>query len=189
MEHYFLTGLAPSTSRVYQAGIKRYIGLCHHLSTPPTPTTEELLCNFVAYLGINNISIGTIKVYLSAVRQLHIREGQSPPPIAEMARLNQVLRGIRIAQASDSQKAKAKQRLPITPEILRQIKARWKQEPPRQDKIMLWTAFLTCFFRSGEICSEATGGRELGETPDLSVDRVEIDNIRDPRMIRLHLCR
>ena len=103
-----------------------------------------------------------------------------------------MLRGIKISQASGSQKAKAKQRLPITPEILRQIKARWKQVPPSQEKIMLWAAFLTCFFgffQSGEICSEATGGKELAETPDLSVDRVEIDNIRDPSMIRLHLCR
>ena len=162
------------------------------MSTPPTPALEELLCNFVAYLGIKNISSGTIKVYLSAVRQLHIREGKPPPPTADMARLNQVLRGVKIAQASDSQVAKAKQRLPITPEILRQIKGRWKQEPPSQDKIMLWAAFLTCFFgffRSGEICSEATVGRGLSEAPDLSVDSLEVDNFRDPRVVKLHLRR
>ena len=146
MKHYFSKGLAPATSRVYQVGIKRYVELCHHLSTPPTPASEELLCNFVAYLGIKNISSGTIKVYLSVVHQLHIREGKPPPPTADMARPNQVLRGVKIAQASDSQVAKAKQRLPITPEILRQIKRRWKQEPPSQDKIILWIAFLTCFF-------------------------------------------
>ena len=45
VEHYFSKGLAPATSQVYQAGIKRYVELCHHLSTPPTPASEELLCN------------------------------------------------------------------------------------------------------------------------------------------------
>ena len=53
---------------------------------------------------------------------------------------------------------------------------------------MLWAAFLTCFFgffRSGEICSEATDGRGLNETPDLS----EIDNFRDPCVVKLHLQR
>ena len=181
-----------ATSRVYQAGIKRYVELCHQLSTPPTPASEELLCNFVAYLGIKNVSSGTIKVYLSAVRQLHIRKGKPPPPTADMARLNQVLRGVKIAQASDSQVAKAKQRLPITPDILRQIKGRWKKEPPSQDKIMLWAAFLTCFFgffRSGEICSVATDSRGLSETPDLSVDSLEIDNFWDPHVVKLHLQR
>ena len=131
-------------------------------------------------------------VLLKFTCQLHIREGKPPPPTADMARLNQVLRGVKIAQASDSQVVKAKQRLPITPEILRQINGRWKQEPPSQDKIMLWAAFLTCFFGffwSGEICSEATDGRGLSETPDLSVDSLEIDNFRDPRVVKLHLRR
>ena len=160
--------------------------MCRQLNTSRTPATEELLCKFVAHLALNNITVSTIKVYLSGVRQLHVREGQPPPPTTGMARLMQVLRGIKISQAASNRPAR--QRLPITPEILRQVKARWQQEPPSQDRIMLWTAFLTCFFsffRSREICSNQADMFNLAS--DLSVDSVTIDSIRNPRLARIRL--
>ena len=107
-----------------------------------------------------------------------------------MAKLNQTLRGIKISQAAGNQPAKVKQRLPITPEILRQVKSRWQQEPPSQDRIMLWAAFLTCFFgffRSGEICCTTLVSEGLGSTTDLAVDSVAIDSIHDPHIVRIHL--
>ena len=138
MECYFLAGLAASTSRVYSAGINKYLFMCHELSIPPTPASEHLLCKFVTYLALNNISSSTIKVYLSRVRQLHIRESLPPLPTVAMPKLAQVLRGIKTSQAETQPQLFRSQHLPITPEILRQIKA----------------AFLTCFFgffHSGEI--------------------------------------
>ena len=141
---------------------------------------------------MNNISINTIKVYLAGVRQLHIRERHPPPATAEMAKLNQILRGIKISQATSSQPARGKQRHPITPEILRRVKSRWQQEPPSQDRVMLWAAFLTCFFgffRSGEICGPTAVSEGLGPTTELSVDSIAIDSIRDPRSVRIHLRR
>ena len=98
--------------------------MCRQLNTSPTPATEELLCIFVAYLALNDITVSTIKVYLSGVRQLHVQEGRPPPPTTEMARLMQVLRGIKISQAASHWPNLARQRLPITPEILRKVKAR-----------------------------------------------------------------
>ena len=79
VECYFSAGLAASTSRVYSAGINKYLFLCHELSIPPTPASEHLLCKFVTYLALNNISSNTIKVYLSGVRQLHYPGGSSTP--------------------------------------------------------------------------------------------------------------
>ena len=160
--------------------------MCQQLNTSPTPATEELLCKFVAHLALNNITVSTIKVYLSGVRQLHVREGRPPPPTTGMARLMQVLRGIKISQAASNRPAR--QRSPITPEILRQVKARWQQEPPSQDRIMLWAAFLTCFFgffRSGEICSNQAD--MFNPATDLSVDSVTIDSVRNPRLVRIRL--
>ena len=159
--------------------------MCRQLNTSPTPATEEL-CKFVAHLALNNITVSTIKVYLSGVHQLHVREGRPPPPTTGMARFMQVLRGIKISQAASNRPAR--QRSPITPEILRQVKARWQQEPPFQNRIMLWAAFLTCFFgilRSGEICSNQAD--MFNPASDLSVDSVTIDSVRNPRLARIRL--
>ena len=162
--------------------------MCRQLATPPVPTSEDLLCKFVSYLALKNISANTIKVYLSGVRQLHLREGHPPPHTAEMAKLAQVLRGIKVSQASGSKLTTARQRLPITPEILRQVKGQWQRDPPTQDRIMLWAAFLTCFFgffRSGEIC--VSQADSFDPSSDLSVDSVKLDSICNPRLIRIRL--
>ena len=188
MERYFSSGIASSTSRVYRAGINRYLGMCHELCIPATPTSEDVLCKFVSYLALNNISIGTIKVYLAGVRQLHVSGGYPPPNTAEMAKLAQVMRGIKISQAVSNGTTTARHRLPITPEILRQIKAQWQREPQSQDKVMLWAAFLTCFFgffRSGEIC--ASQADTVDPAADLSVDDVKVDSISNPRRIQIRL--
>ena len=146
MERCFSAGIANSTNGVYSAGISRYQATCNQFSIPTTPASEDTLRKFVTYLALNHVSVNIIKVYLAGVRQLHIQEGLPPPPTSEMAKLAQVLRSIRISQATSNQPASAKQRLPIAPEILQQVKAIWQQAPPSQDRIMLWAAFLTCFF-------------------------------------------
>ena len=64
MDRYFSAGLVSSTQRVYTAGSRRYLELCNLLSTPAIPTSENLLCKFVAFLALNNVSSSTIKVYL-----------------------------------------------------------------------------------------------------------------------------
>ena len=97
LEFYFSNRLAPSTRKTYSTSIKRYsLEFCHSFSTPPIPTSEQLLCRFITSLALQNISANTIKVYLSAVRQLHLQSGADPPVTEHIPRLNQVLRSIRI---------------------------------------------------------------------------------------------
>ena len=53
---------------------------------------------------------------------------------------------------------------------------------------MLWAAFLTCFFgfmRSGEICSDSA--LPLDPAAGLSVNDLLVDNLEDPRWIRIRL--
>ena len=95
VEHYFHSGIAPSMSRVYAVGVNRYLALCDQLNTQPLPTSEQLLCKFAAHLATLNIAYSSIKVYLAAVRQLHVRSGLPPPRSDDMAKLQQVLRGIK----------------------------------------------------------------------------------------------
>ena len=156
MEQYFSAGLAPSTRRAYEAGHKRYLEFCKQFHYQPTPTSEQLLCKFTTFLAINDLSATTIKVYLSAVRQLHLARGHNPPDTSEMPRLQQVIRGIRISQAQQPHRTQ-RQRLPITPTILSDIYGQWQKQPLSKDRIMLWAAFTTCFYgfmRSGEICAK-----------------------------------
>jgi len=76
VEQYFSQGLPTATRKVYATGIWRFIELCNQLHITPLPAHELLLCKFLSYLALNGIHHNSIKVYLAAVRQLHIQEGQ-----------------------------------------------------------------------------------------------------------------
>ena len=65
------------------------------------------LCLFVSFLA-DSIQHSSIKVYLSAVRSLHIEQG-FPDPLVNCLRLQRVLRGVKRSQGSP-----AARRLPIT---------------------------------------------------------------------------
>lgn len=188
MERYFLSGIAPSTNRVYTAGIKKYLALCEQLHTAPLPATEQLLCKFSAHLATNNISSSSIKVYLSAVRQLHVSKGLPPPRTDDMARLQQVLRGIKITQGRQNNSTTPRHRNPISVEVLQDIWSLWSKQPRKEDRTMLWAAFTTCFFgfmRVGELCTH--DNQSFDATSGLLADDISVDNITDPNLIRIHL--
>ena len=130
---------------------------------------------------------GTIKVYLSAVRQLQISSGGRDPKITEMSRLSQVLRGIKATQAAQ-QPDSAHKRHPVTPEMLRAIKSSWEAEPLTDDRIMLWGAMMLCyfgFFRSGEICIRSRDSFDA--TSNMTFFDVSVDNLADPSCIQVLL--
>ena len=92
-----------------------------------------------------------------------------------MARLEQVLRGIKMVQSQRSQSHQG--RLPITPELLRKMKLSWGTG--NWDHIMLWASATLCFFgffRSGEITVSSQS----------SFDR-DVHNQESPRQLRVHL--
>ena len=105
-----------------------------------------------------------------------------------MPQLNQVLRGIKMREASEGEASNSRPRLPITPETLRKIKAAWEQEGVNHGRIMLWAAFTLCLFAfmcSGEIC--CAGGGSFNQTRDLTPQDVTVDCITNPQMLRVHL--
>ena len=69
------TGLAKSSRLTYAADQRRYIHFCNSARIKPIPTSECALMLFTTHLAAYNVSHGTIKVYLSAVRHLHICRG------------------------------------------------------------------------------------------------------------------
>ena len=150
VDFYFQNGLAPSTRRVYNSAKKCYLSFCQDKDLLPIPASEQQLCRFVANLANKNLCHNTIKCYLAAIRHLHVAEGAGDPRIHNMARLEQVLRGIKSVQSKGPKRAQA--RLPITPELLRRLHQVWVVGGGDLDGIMLWAAATLCFFsflRSG----------------------------------------
>ena len=112
----------------------------------PIPTSESLVCYYITYLVKAGLSYQTIKTYLSALRYLHIANNlHSPIQIAKMPKLNMLTRGIQREQANAITK---KPWLPITPTMLRQIRALWCTKESDFDYKMLWAAMCVAFLVS-----------------------------------------
>ena len=86
------------------------------------PAGENVLCQFAAQLAMEGLLHRTIKSYMSGVRHLHIEEGFSSPFEPAQPKLHYVLRGIKQAKGAAGTCTKVSH--PITPPLLRKIKAR-----------------------------------------------------------------
>ena len=187
MEFYFQNGLAASTRRAYGSAKNRYARFCSSNCLTPLPASEHQLCQYVSHLANENLCHSTIKCYLSAIRHLHVAEGYGDPNICNMARLEQVLKGIKSIQAKSSKKPT---RLPITPELLRKMRQVWTRGNGRGswDNVMLWAASLLCFFgflRLGEITVPTDTGFDEGA--HLTFNDISVDCIENPQVIRVRI--
>ena len=139
-----MQGLASSTRNSYLSGQKKFYDFCSqlgkvHPSGSPCPTDEWTLCLFATFLA-NTVQHSTIKVYLSAVRSLHIEQGFADP-LVECLRLRRVLRGIKRTQGDTSSL-----RLPVTDDILMVIFHALDLSLP--DHGMFWAACNLAYFGS-----------------------------------------
>ena len=143
--HYIFQSIASSTRRTYSSGERHFIRFClfHKLISPQTPflpTHKSTLIHFVTHSS-NTVSYGTIKVYLAAVKNLHIEFG-CPLDFSSMPFLHKTLRGIK-----SSLGIAKRARFPITISILLQIYAKLKPfQSLDTDSSMLWAAFTLAFF-------------------------------------------
>ena len=90
-------------------------------------------------------------------------------------------------QCSKPQTA-GKPRLPITPTILRQLKALWVGRAGKVDTVMLWAACCTAFFgffRMGELTSPTVTSQ--GPVDCVYVGDVAVDDHSNPSLVRIHL--
>ena len=145
---------------------------------------ENLWCRFTAYLAEEGLAPSTIKLYLSAVRHLQVSMGLPDPKMGDMARLEQVVKGAK--REYGKKNPGKKERLPITPDILLQMKEVWNSHPKAFDNIMLWAACCLCYFgflRSGEITvpSENTYDKSV----HLNMADVAVDSITSPSLVRV----
>ena len=95
-----------ATRKSYNSTKHRFINFCYqlgkiHLSGSPCPVEEWTLCLFATFLA-NSMHHSSIKVYLSAVRALHIEQGFDDP-LTNCLQLQSVLCGIKRNSARPQQ--------------------------------------------------------------------------------------
>ena len=179
-----MQGLASSTRSSYLSGQKKFYDFCSqlgkvHPSGSPCPTDEWTLCLFATFLA-NTVQHSTIKVYLSAVRSLHIEQGFADP-LVECLRLRRVLRGIKRTQGDTSSL-----RLPVTDDILMVIFHALDLSLP--DHGMFWAACNLAYFgflRSAEPTVPSLAS--FSPSIHLGVADVAFDSSSSPSCLRLRI--
>ena len=149
-----------------------------------TPASENTLLLFATLMAASHISHGTIKVYLSAVRHMHAMSSlhehfsQQLTPWLQLA-----LIGIKRSQAATST---PRTRLPITLQLMHDIKCLLSHQLSCHDNIMLWATCCLAFFGFLQV-SEFTVPTQgdYDESTHLSLKDVSIDSRSNPRLIKV----
>ena len=143
--HKFLqSGLSTSTKVTYRAGSRRHTQFCKEARIKPIPTTECILTLFTTHLVTHIISLATIKVYFSAVRHMHLCRGLHDHFNQQITpRLQLILRDIKRRQACTNP---IRQRLPVTTQMLCQIRQLLLKRAPSYFNTTLWAMCCLAFF-------------------------------------------
>ena len=179
---FFEAGLTSNTRTTYAAGIRRYTNFCKATKLRILPASEPTLILFVTHLATGNISQATIKVYLSAVRHIHVLWGLHNSFNQQLTpRLQIILKGIKKHQAISHP---PRVRLPITIHILKQIIGILSHKKPSYSEVMLWATCRLAFFGFLRI-SEFTipSVTSYDPTCHLSMKDVAVDNRDNHRLL------
>ena len=117
--------LEESTQKAYASGQRCFFKFCLSAGLRAVPASEEVLYKFAAKMACEGLQHRTIKSYMAGVRHLHIEDGMGDPFMSPLPRLHYVMRGVKRHQGEAGKSGR--ERLPITPDILRKIKSVWDQ--------------------------------------------------------------
>ena len=118
---------------------------------------------------------------------MQISSGLPDPELANMPKLDGVMKGIKKSLQARSQPRKHI-RLPITPHIIRAMGAVWEGNGATQDHVMLWAAVTLCFFgflRSGEVTVPSDSS--FDPATHLTVHDISVNDTANPTWLKLHL--
>lgn len=128
----------------------------------------------------------SIKTYLAAVRNMHISMGfPDPRDKSSLPVLRRIQLGIQRVQSQKPAAASRKVRLPITVDILDQLRSYWTRTKHAQ-RIVLWAAASLCFagfFRAGELLPT----NSTGPFRCITWGDVAVDDAVHPKVLKIHL--
>ena len=179
-------GLAKATRTTYAAGIRRYTNFCKAAKLSTTPATESTLILFATHLATANISQASIKVYLSAIRHIHVLQGLHDQFSQQLTpRLQIILKGIKKHQALTHP---PRVRLPITIQIFNQIRCILSHKRPSYSDTMLWATCCLAFFGFLRV-SEFTipSANSYDSSCHLSFRDIAIDSRDNPRLMKIFI--
>ena len=145
IQHFLEAGLAEPTIKVYRSGWQRYLSFNQAFSLPTSPVNQDSVTLFVAFLGLEGLSVSTIESYLAALR--HFRLLADPTCLAPSfftPHMKVLLRGIK--RVHSQQQAAPRIRLPITSSLMRCLTAHLSKDPSRYTNCLIWAAACTGFF-------------------------------------------
>ena len=180
------SSLAVSSQKTYSSGEKRFIDFCYKLHLNPNhilPTNENMLVYFATYMA-RSVRAGTIKVYLSAIRYMHIVNGHNLD-LKSFLRLQYILKGIKRSQGSSKFT-----RLPITLThltLFQLLLSNASFDNQSSDNIMLWAALTLAFFgflRVSEFTCTERFNPNIHITPK---DITFLPSKHNPMYIQIHL--
>ena len=134
------------------------------------PCNQETLLLYVAFLNIRKLRLSSIKVYLAAVRSLHITEGHCNP-LEGCLRLDLALRAIGITNGP------SKQKLPMTQSILQKIRNRLDNS---YNSKLIWAAMTLGHFgllRASEF--SVPDNQPFNVSMHLTMDAVAFERLTD----------
>lgn len=129
---------APGTRKNIHAQQAAFLEFCRFFGYQALPASHTTLCVFAEYLSRDFKSPNTIANYISGVRWLHIREGKS------IDQFNNDSLKLMIKGLSRKLKHAPRQALPITPDILLDIKRALNMSNSKD--VTSWAVFLLGFF-------------------------------------------
>ena len=128
-----------------------------------------MVCRFVAHLYQAQLSISSIRLYLSAIRFFQIAYGNGNPHLEAYDRLHYVVRGIARSQPKSGRST----RLPVTVDILQFLLQAWSSHSSHFEAVMLWAACTLGFFaflRAGEFIAGENNSHSVLSLADVKVD-------------------
>jgi hypothetical protein len=167
--------------------MKRFFAFCERYQViNPFPVTEQILCSYAAFLADEGLSPQTGKTYMVAVRNMQISLGlPDPRQQSSFPVLKRVQAGISRSRLLKG--APPRIRLPITAQLLRQMRQSWERSS-NPEKLVLWAVSCTAFFgffRLGELLLDSPTA--FNPTLHLAWGDVAVDDPSEPKMVKIHL--
>ena len=124
----------------------------------------------MAHLADAGLKHRSIKTYSAGVRYFHIKMGLGDPFHGDMPQVEYIMRGIKKREAAKG--TTSRERLPVTPAILHQLKSVWAPSGHTRDTKLILAAcclgFLG-FLRAGEMTVPSEGAYD----PDAHLNVVD----------------